>query len=706
MNDIVMRLFSRKSVVLFFLIALNGFVLWRWMHQDAQPLSWDESIHMSVACDIHDGLARHDWMVLLKPATFNYPPIYHLTLALGMNVVKNLADVGAFVNFFYLVLLMVCVYFIGTHFLEPEHALTAAFLISCYPIIADIARFPMTDLALTAFVALGYLCLVKSEHFENVFWSLLFGVSVGLGMLIKWTGVFYLLGPLVLSLWHGLSEKRFKSIALSMALAGLLMLPWYSINLIVFMKRILLNSSLPPAGGMNLGAWNWLWYWAGLFDQLYLPFFLLLIPGLLVFFWKPKFWSLFLWFVVPMIFFTFLNNKNTRYTMPVLPAAALLSVAWLPPFRKIPLIIVNIIAALFFVTFHFFPAVHAGFNLGPVPVPILSSREPVKADWQHKAILDKIRELKDPQTPFARVLLLSNTPFFHNNSLEMTARSLGVKGVSFRGPAKKRWLELYEFILIKTGDLGPDFTIGTVKNCVDFVSNPPDWFRNVYQEAGRWPLPDGSQGLLLHASPKPQNIPFDGLFNLELGEFQMPNVVAQKVSFKAVPLSPAQTAVGRLKELDFACASLSYKDFTIENVSLRFIQPQLNVPLFLESQEIQLIGLARLQPRVTLNADTLLAYIAKKAKFLRETEVDFEKEKIKLKTKASGVPLTLQASVWVQGDALHTRLDSLTVAGIPLPSFLLQSVTNRTVALTPNDEIPFYLDIHSIQGKGKTLVIE
>src|SRR5262249_43169138 len=142
------------------------------------------------------------------------------------------------------------------------------------------------------------------------------------------------------------------------------------------------------------------------------------------------------------------------------------------------------------------------------------------------------------------------------------------------------------------------------------------WFKQTFKEAGRWPLPDGSEAILYQCKPDPQRVPDVGIFNMSLQELQLPNVMVHDLELKAIPLSAADTQVGRMKELRLKCSSAEYKGIRFENVDIRLEKPQINTALFFQTQEIQLNSLGSLDPQVSVNADAVLGYAAKKAKWL------------------------------------------------------------------------------------------
>lgn len=691
---------------LLLLIAVHSVAIKRWAAQDQRPLAWDQAIHTKVAYQYQERWASEGLWGVLRPAYFNYPPLYHLSLVPFLNQSEDIADAGTNVNIFYLSLLLVAVFLLGTHLMGPLEGFTAALILSGYPIFFEMVTQTMIEVALTAWVTLAVYFLLKSEQFSHVNWSLAFGVTLGLGMLTKWTALAYVSGPLV---WCAVESRRLKKgrwMWAALGVAGVLIAPWYLVNFVPMMTRIQHLTGLPPASGVqHAGILNLLWYPLSLFDQMSLLYVLLLLPGLAALFWRPRLWPLFLWFVVSLILFTCIHNRNSRYSMPALPAAALLSVAWVPSFRKAPWILLNIVAGILFFMSHFSPNSSYLVRLGSVSVPLVKDNIVYPGDWKHDEIIDRIRELRPAGVNVSRVLTISNSAHFHSTTLDVTLLKRNIDDITFRGPSKRRWFEFADFILLKTGDLGPDFTIKTVKEASDAITQQPDWFRKVFKEKGRWPLPDGSEAILYQQDPDPVRMADTGLLNISLQQLDIPNIHATGVSLRTVPISAEETSKGRLEKLIISCKTVAYKMVQFENVSVTLIHPQINLPLFLETQELEMLHLESLRPQATVSEASLLEYAAKKAKWLKAPRLLFDNSAIEVSGKAGGIPIHIRLLVKTKGTVLYTEMEKVRLAGIPLPKFLLKAVTDRKFDLKADDEKPYNIEIAALKGGDGKLTI-
>ncbi len=695
----------RWTVALLLLFALNAFTLFTWTKRDTRPLAWDQAIHMKIAFEYRDRLATESVWQAMKPVDMNYPPLYHLAMVPFLNQVPDVADVGVAVNAICLFILIFAVFLIGSTLTGPWAGFAAATVVSCYPALIDLSRTTLIDLSLTTGVAVAFLCLLRSENFSRPLWSLGFGVSLALAMLTKWTAFAYISVPLIVSVVVAVRERRWGALFVVGVVCLAIMWPWYIQNTLPMLARIPKLSKLPPASGENLsGIANVFWYPLSLFDGVSLPFLLLALPGVVAVFWRPKLWPVTLWFVGSVVLFSLITNRNVRYIAPALPALAVLSTAWLPLTRKLPQLGVALFSIGYLVAFNFYPQYSTGFDIGRQRMWVLNSRTFAFENWPHRLIIDKVRELKSPDASPANVLVVSNTPYFHSTSINMTARAANLdRDVMFHGPSRQRWFEFADFILTKTGDLGPEFTLGTINKVAAVINKPEPWFPKVFKPVAQWDLPDASVAVLYQCKPDPENMSDVGLFNLSLDQLDLPNVRALGVELKATPFPPADTKIGRFKDLLIRCKKVVYKGIEFSDVSVRLFEPQINIPLFLETQQIQLLHLKALEPQASASADVLLSLAAEKAKWLKNPRVVFEGPMIRIGGSAFGVPLSVEAEVNVDNDILTTRLQQVRIGGMPVPLVLVRAVADQTVSLKRNDDWSYDLNIGKIQGTGTIL---
>lgn len=81
-------------------------------------------------------------------------------------------------------------------------ALLAALIVALLPMMAGLARLFYNETLLTTLVALNLLALYRGRGFSDQKWSIVWGVSAGVGLLVKWTFPIYLAAPVLVVLWQ------------------------------------------------------------------------------------------------------------------------------------------------------------------------------------------------------------------------------------------------------------------------------------------------------------------------------------------------------------------------------------------------------------------------------------------------------------------------------------------------------------------------
>ena len=111
-------------------------------------------------------------------------------------------DSAQLVNVVALAGLIWITYGLGRYAVGPGVGLFSALLVGLLPMVFAMARLFYTELPLAALVALNLLALAESDGFRRRRWSLVWGVSLGLGLLVKWALPIYVLLPTLWLFWR------------------------------------------------------------------------------------------------------------------------------------------------------------------------------------------------------------------------------------------------------------------------------------------------------------------------------------------------------------------------------------------------------------------------------------------------------------------------------------------------------------------------
>jgi hypothetical protein len=249
-------------------------------------------------------------------------------------------------------------------------------------------------------VALSFALLIRAGEFHVRSSAILFGVVAGFGMLAKQTFPFFFILPgmaLLHRAWVRRDRRALSNLALSAFIAVLVASIWYVPHLrdVVDIYKVnglnaAVENEAPPFSIRYLA-----YYWGVLGGlQIQLLFSILFVFGLIysIRHRARQDWMLYLWILSGILSFTLLSNKDTRYTVPILPAVALISVSWLSKVRlnrRKPIAVV--IAVWAFVSFFNaqWPTSKLDLRVSAMGVPLyfLSGNvyrfdhRPLAADW-------------------------------------------------------------------------------------------------------------------------------------------------------------------------------------------------------------------------------------------------------------------------------------------------------------------------------------
>jgi hypothetical protein len=265
-----------------------------------------------------------------------------LTAALIAQVFeKSRLIINLFNNIPYFVIAVFSIYMIGRKLFNKSTGLLSVIIFSLYPAVYGSSRLYILEFAVMGMAALCILCLLNTEEFTNQRHSLLFGLALGWGMMIKYSLFAFIIGPLIYVIYKaltssakGFSNKTMKfstqvlNIYLFVLVAFSIMgIKYFNLNnTITYLLRLFQRNISGPWYNLN----NLRVYTLGLFEQqLSLFFFLILLFALFAFFYKVerKIKIIFLsWIMIPWIILLIMPNlKMTHYIIPYLPAIALIS---------------------------------------------------------------------------------------------------------------------------------------------------------------------------------------------------------------------------------------------------------------------------------------------------------------------------------------------------------------------------------------------
>lgn len=276
-----------------------------------------------------------------------YPPLMHIASTPYYALFGTSQDIAAFSNITFFIILIFSTYGIGKNLFNDKIGVLSAIIVSFFPGIFAFSRVYMVDFPLASMVTLSWYFLLKTEKFTDTKYSLLFGLSAGLGMLAKFTYFIYILPYFIFLLpkisnffnqsSRKLDSKQKKGRLFNLTLALIVCLSissfWYFFNLKrIFLHHLSSNKGYILQTNLNYNLWFILKRFALILfmllkqiDILFFIIFLLSLVYAMLNLKKIEISYLLLWFFIPILFLsmnTFLLFK--RYMLPVLSAVAIL----------------------------------------------------------------------------------------------------------------------------------------------------------------------------------------------------------------------------------------------------------------------------------------------------------------------------------------------------------------------------------------------
>jgi 4-amino-4-deoxy-L-arabinose transferase-like glycosyltransferase len=763
---------------------LLGLILWTfgcnqiWTLLDARPLSWDPAAHLRIAFGYWSAFTSGSdrvWLDLLSVESF-YPPFYHLSLLPVLAGLGFSADNAVMVNSFYMAVIILSTYGIGQRLYGRSTGLLAAFLISCYPFLAYVSRQLSIGTALTAAVALSYYLFLRSENFENRKFSFWFSCSFAVGLMFKWTFIFYLLPAILIGLFYteagrprkvlkktayylgmifalmvlplvifilgkgregvlilecalvfalvrcfpavNISAKKIIAILTLTFISLLVCFPWYAHNL-AKMSRGIAKFGLPDMVLKGDMVWDlpiWGYYLEIADRQMGLPLFLLFVVGFVAFLFNRKNfnWLLCGWIVLPFLVFTFINNKGVRYTMPCLPAIAVLSALLLIQINKSK---VRTGAVGLVVAVSVFTYIYAGFLPGDVKTPGLGSSFfgykglPVKENWHINSILDDIiQESAPPPGKTITVRTLTNHAWFHRGAFRDAALIRGlpiiVKSV------KRNQGELTDYFITKDSSQEGESGNRQINPKRDRLFNDPT-LSKTFSLFKTYPLPNGARGLVFKRDVSPIKDIAGAIDLAEVGKrfiealphypiYGIKHIKNARISI--VPTDNAEDVyLGRYKKITLTADSAVSNKIRLDDFELTFHDVQINLyELFLHGKLI-LFEIGRLFPRATIQFEPLEQLALKEMKGKGDVRLEGEGDRLRLRAQYQ-LPSpfgTIDGNAEVRlnfepGKSIRPQVETVTAGPLAAREIFYRRILDEKIILTPTAGWPLFTDIRTI----------
>jgi hypothetical protein len=690
-----------------------------WVSIDRRPPQWDHANHLERAVHCREILAGPSGDRLSKIVEMSsfYPPLVPCAAGILYLFAPAIPLTSQTVMLIFLAGALVSLYLLGRLLFDPATGLLAALIFGTAPFVVFSATNFQLDLPLAAVVIATTLALAATEGFERRGPSWAAGALSALGLLTKPPFVVYLLPALGLAAWKMFRSEdrrgRLVNFGGAIAIPIALALPWYGPRLFGLPMQVL-NRSFKQAA--ESGYPDALTASSLLFYPRTFPYQFGLLAGLL--------FLLGVWalrsarggrgillgsFFVPFALFLFVQNKNLRYTLPLLPVAALIASVGLqrmsPPWRR-PVTAICVAVSMLQVGM-------AAFGVPPVPrwpvshLPLVMSDPPNGARWPHGRILSLIVERAG--TRQATVSVVPNDNYFSvSNFRYYAARD--------RLPLRftRAWEESpfgVDFAILKTGDQGPDFSTRKPDRIMERIAAGDPPFERVFPVIGEFPLPDGSRGILRQRRLAPVEgasaRELTGRFQAAVERFLSPYAREIEGLKVKVAYDPAAILEGRVSRVEVEAERARVGEFSRNRPALRLSRLRLAVEDLVFNPH-RLVAESAIEPldagklvikHLVITEEDLQAFLARQ-KHLRGLTLRLEDGAVSVVLRQYGPDVAGRLALFSgapERGSFSLGVERLALGGVPLPGVLVNWVFRHYDPAPKLARLPLAVEIGTIR---------
>jgi hypothetical protein len=339
-----------------------------------------------------------------------------------------------------------------------------------------------------------------------------------------------------------------------------------------------------------------------------------------------------------------------------------------------------------------------------MPLTFFENKPPAAENWHIDEILTKIEAERDPSRPITNVTLVANDAYFNPPTFHWVQRRLNLPHANMRG-VNARLCELSEFVLLKSGRLGPESVIGGLEQAARTIEDPDGWFSRGYEETARWPLPDGSSAVL-YRQKRGRRAPLikDPVVYLAFG------VGSVSGSGLRIDLGPWDRDVSAWPGVRVSADQLSIRGLKVSGVAADLqnfsLVNQYDLPVS-DWNEMRVMRLDKISVKsLSIQASDLKTFLEKRVPGLAVNDVTLDGT-VKVSGSYQGRPVAAEAALELDkpGHRLKVAVLSASYLGVPIPPALFRPIKELNLSLDPNPETPFFIDVPGLTIKNNRLTI-
>ncbi len=329
---------------------------------------------------------------------------------------------------------------------------------------------------------------------------------------------------------------------------------------------------------------------------------------------------------------------------------------------------------------------------------------PLKEDWKHTEILTFMTQHHDPTQPLLLASVLSHHPYFFARTLKWSAMQKGIN-MDTVSPGDSN-ASFAEFVIKRPGNQGTE--TGELDRQWQELHPATRAFTSLFSIGARFPLPDQSEAIAYERTSHPR-FQVQPLNTKEV-ERRIAQALGQWVQgplVVSVEALPAELAEGRLQQVRVSCSPCWIQRTRIEKAEVKLQKPWLNLYRLWDEHRPGLLAFESLKPTCEVLQGDLTTRLSL-VKELRDARVELSGGKVHVYGRYKGIPVGATVSTTLDNtDYAHLDavLERVTIAGVPLPGWILGKAHRQTLCLYPVPDFPGQIVVNQIIiDKGRLLI--
>ncbi len=249
---------NKLYIIIILILCLLGTIQnWIILRQDQIPLVWDSKDMFQLSKRQADLLKKRELSgflnVFFNEYSKDFPPMLVFQSMPFLIFMKGdlllLEDVAVITQSFHLFVLLLSIYFLGNKVYNEELGFFASVGMLLLPSTLSYSRIFLPVLPLTTYFISSITCFLYSDFFKEKIPSILFGLSLGLGMMSKYTFPFYIILFFISYILFNfnkvkkINKKQIKNILIVSSILIFSILIWYPFHIDKIKKEAIIMTN-------------------------------------------------------------------------------------------------------------------------------------------------------------------------------------------------------------------------------------------------------------------------------------------------------------------------------------------------------------------------------------------------------------------------------------------------------------------------------